>query len=122
VDAEHFRQMYLDQAPKWEWPVSTCYTPIGIQMLDGRFCSAIRAASTLEDCRYIFARLRENPHLHLDIKENLIHNLVNTMMAIARGEGPEHHVCGDGCFRERKSIYGTVWRDMICSRRHREEL
>jgi hypothetical protein len=114
--------MYLDQAPVWGWGISTCYTPYGIQILDGRFCRAIQAASSLEDCRYIFRRLRENPHLHLDIKENLAHNLVNTMMAIARGEGPPHHDCSDACWKERPDPWGGVWRDMICSRRHREEL
>lgn len=122
MDHIDFVALYRDQAPLRTPFVSAAYTPHGIQMLDSRFGQAIRAASTLEDCRYIANKIRKNPHLHNDIKRNLMFNLGNYRKAIGRGFGPKDHVCGSSCYVTRRGGLGCVWQEKVCAKRHIEEL
>jgi hypothetical protein len=114
--------MYVDQAPQYLGYSSAAYTPYGIHVLDDRFCNAIRAASTLGECRYIHGRLLNTPNLHPVVKENLVLNLVNCMVAITSGRVPDHHECSDACYVDRCNPLLGTWRVKTCSRRHIEEL
>ncbi len=108
-------KILTDQAFVWSWPVTAGYTPYGIRMLDRRFGEAIRAADTLQECRYIGDRLIRCAHLHLTIKENLMLNLVNVMTHIIDGSHEMRHSCTKAC-NDGKHGQKT------CVKRHMDEL
>jgi len=95
-------EIYVDQSFQWSWPVSTGYTPHGIRKIDNEFGMAIRAATTMAECRKIAEFLMACPSLHLVLKENLMLNLVNVMTAILNGnELVPDHACTSACFKDR---------------------
>jgi hypothetical protein len=115
--------LQVDQAPQQGLFICAAYTPYGISMLDSRFCHAIKTASTLDDCRHIARKIRENPHLHPDIKENLMLNLVNYIKAIQEGRGPDVHACGPKCYVALPAgEFLSERKRKICERRHIEDL
>ena len=93
-------RIYVDQAAQWGWAVSVSYTPAGIRKIDHEFGMAIRAATTMFECRQIAYFLIECPNLHLTIKENLMLNLVNVMTGILSKERIQDHVCTTACFKD----------------------
>jgi hypothetical protein len=89
-------ELYRDQAaenfrvPGYQF--FSVYTPVGIQRIDARFCKRIQAFKRGEsfterdwrgDVEQVWADtheslkkdIEENPHLHKDIKANLLFNL-----------------------------------------------
>jgi hypothetical protein len=93
-------KIYLDQSFQWAWPVSTGYTPYGIRKIDNQFGMAIRATTTMVECRKIAEFLIACPSLHLVLKENLMLNLVNVMTRILGGKMMQDHACTTACFKD----------------------
>lgn len=120
--ADEIESLYRDQAPSILGWSSAVYTSYGIHELDSRFCQAIKAAATVDECRYIFRRLAENEHLHPNIKENLALNLTNHMQSVVGGFGPSVHVCGSVCIVARRPGHEDPCEVKVCIRRHIEEL
>ncbi len=67
--------IYLDQAGFTGGFVSACYTPHGIRRIDHEFCRRILDATNVSELQQIEKDLQENPHLHIEIKKNLVINL-----------------------------------------------
>ena len=71
------KDIYVDQAPVYSWPVSAVYTPYGIQGIDTNFCKRILALSEddTEEADKLGTEISKNRHLHKEIKDNLLSNL-----------------------------------------------
>lgn len=72
-------KMHIDQAAVHSWwgerTFFASYTPYGIKQLDGEYCK--RICNLNEDPEKLKKEIKENPHLHKLIKQNLLLNLKN---------------------------------------------
>ena len=53
------------------------YTPLGIAEMDTAFCRRIQGLTSTAEADQIEREIRENLHLHQEIKDNLLYNLKN---------------------------------------------
>ena len=70
---------YRDQAPIRGSLFAACYTPSGIQELDGLFAALITQGRGHYTVKQMEAMILANPHLHPVIKTNLLHNARNCL-------------------------------------------
>ena len=78
----HNNPRYRDQArasSRGDWGRSyfIALTPFGIADLDTSFCHRIQNLATEDEADGIESDIRRNPHLHQEIKDNLLLNLGN---------------------------------------------
>lgn len=89
----------------------SAYTPHGIRVLDSQFCTRIRGAKSKNECDEIREDIKNCPHLHKIIKDNLFLNLRNYKRKLPKTvknrywkvEVPEDNSCL--CGKDKFSLY-----------------